>query len=896
MSSSESIQILMWNAQCIRNKSLEFFNYILDKSIDIVCLNETWLNINDKFGHTNYKCYRLDRVNQSHGGVSILVKKGLVHELLPSFKTKVIEAIGISVKLRNQNKIKIIAAYFPGIKSNVGINNATCFQDDLNLLTNTTQDYFICGDFNSKHRSWNCTRGNRAGNILFEMKNRKGFIIDHPNNHTYYPENYRYSSSTLDLVLTNGAQSYTKPQIASNLASDHLAISFEIHHQAEIFQTEYKILDYKKADWKKFRRIINEKINFLDLNIDNITTTTQVDDMTTFLTSTINESVNEAIPKVTPKNFKYMLTDSIKQLIAYKNSIRRAWQRNRQPQLRSLFMLLKHRVEYEIKEFRNKCWAEHLQNISRQHNNDRLWRVAKLLRNKQNMDHMMKVNNQTLLTPSEKANALADSFDKNHQITVNYRSRETDDLVNSFTHNLNSDVVDSFSQFYTKPKEIRYILKNCKNKKAPGYDNITNFVMKKLPRKALVYLTILLNGCIKLSHFPTQWKSAIVIGIPKPKKDVTNPDNYRPISLLSSISKIFEKVLLRHITRHMEEHNILKNEQFGFRRGHSTCHQLKRMVTNIKREIDLKKSVGMILLDIEKAFDSVWHDGLLYKLSHFGFPLAIIKIIKSFLQNRTFSVKYKNVLSTSRNLLAGVPQGSSLSPVLYNIYTSDLPDIETTQTSLYADDTALSASGIDPNEIIGKLTRGFSTLQQYYKTWRIKVNENKLQCIFFTKRRNLRYLPAPTLNIGQSEIPWSNVVKYLGMYLDPKLTFKYHTDKAVVKSTNMIRMFYSLINRRSQLCVRNKMLLYKSIFRPVLMYASPVWGSCAKSHRLTIQRQQNKLLKMILNLPRHHSTIDLHRKANLIYINDFISNCNNKFIISCSTSENPLINALNNII
>lgn len=185
-------------------------------------------------------------------------------------------------------------------------------------------------------------------------------------------------------------------------------------------------------------------------------------------------------------------------------------------------------------------------------------------------------------------------------------------------------------------EEVQAALKCSKNMKAPGFDSIFNLVLKNLSLSTLTHIVNIFNKCLDLNYFPSCWKMAKIVPILKPGKDPTSPKSYRPISLLSALSKLFERVILNRVQDHVSTNNILPPEQFGFRKGHSTAHQLFRVVNIIKKNKSVAKSTVMGLLDVEKAFDNVWHDGLVYKLYRYNFPNYLIKIIQHYLKNREF--------------------------------------------------------------------------------------------------------------------------------------------------------------------------------------------------------------------------------------------------------------------
>lgn len=268
-------------------------------------------------------------------------------------------------------------------------------------------------------------------------------------------------------------------------------------------------------------------------------------------------------------------------------------------------------------------------------------------------------------------------------------------------------------------------------------------------------------------------------------------------------------------------------------------------------------------------------------------------MIHSFLENRSCQVSINGKNSAKFDVPAGVPQGSSISPVLYNIFTSDItvPD-NGTDLALYADDTAIYSSATYPEIIIRKLQQSLNHMKLYFEKWKIKINGLKTQAAFFTRRIALQYLPDADLMFDNNSIPWEKSIKYLGVCLDKKLTFKEHTDCALQRSQKYIKILYSLINRKSKLNIINKRLLYITTFRSIITYACPVWNSCANMHKKKLPILQNKCLKIIYNLPWHYSTDELHSLADLPMLNDFTNAISSKFLSRCRTSTNTIINNL----
>lgn len=888
MANHNSLRLLNWNSRSLNNKVEEFFHFLESHAIDVAVVTETWLRSRNSLYHANYSTTRLDRQCSEAdrgGGVAILIRRGLQFNQL-DLSTSIVEAVGVSI-ITESTPINIVAAYYPGSSKKSHLQQ---FRRDIRRLTQFDQPFFIVGDFNARNQLWNCATSNKAGKILSQEQQSSNFYIHHPENPTRYPTG-RGRPSTLDLVLSNNQVQMSVPITHTDLSSDHLPVTFKINSSTSATRPENTYRCYNRANWNQFSRMVNNNIDLSSRLLSDLDEERKIDDAILFFGNVLARAEEACIPLSNYNHQRNILPDEIQQLIRLRNTRRRQHLRTRDPLLGAIVEQLNGIIRSKCAEHRYRNFGEMLKKLDPGSN--QFWKISRCLRNHVKYNPPLKVNGEIIVSSNQKAEAFAASFAAAHINTLE-GDAETTSRVNSTMDRINQAECIVNPGVLAKPKEILSIIRSMKTKKAPGPDGIRNVILKHLPKKALVALTKILNACLRLAYFPLKWKHASVIAIPKPNKNITCPGNYRPISLLSGLSKILERLILNRLNRHVEVNEVIPHEQFGFKKGHSTIHQLVRIKQEIKRNFSHGKSTGMVLLDVEKAYDSVWQEAVVFKLHQSNCPLYLVKIISSFLSNRRFEVTLNGSTSTSHPIPFGVPQGSVLSPTLYNIFTSDTIMVDGVVYAFFADDTAFLAADKDPAQIVTKLQHAQNNLESYQRKWRIKVNATKTQTIFFTKKRAARNLPTTAITTNGQPSNWEDDGKYLGVILDSKLTFAKHVNYSIDKLDKTVRCLYSLINRRSKLAVKNKALIFKCVLRPLMTYGSPVWGKCAKSHRARLQVKQNKLLKMIYGLDPFFPTSELHRLSNTELIDDFIERSTRTFVTSCQMSANPLIEVLAN--
>ena len=366
--------------------------------------------------------------------------------------------------------------------------------------------------------------------------------------------------------------------------------------------------------------------------------------------------------------------------------------------------------------------------------------------------------------------------------------------------------------------EVFYQLSKLQSNKSEGPDQCHPFILKSISEGIVIPLTCLFNKSLEEGVLPNSWKEATVIALHK-KGSKHQASNYRPVSLTSVVGKMLEAIVKDHIMYHLTTNNLLSDYQHGFRQGRSCSSQLLRVADMWTRSLDNKQEVDIIFLDLQKAFDKVPYERLLIKLSAYGIVGPLLSWIRNFLYNRRQRVRVRATYSSWSSVLSGVPQGSVLGPLLFILYVNDLPDEVQSSLWLFADDSKMFRS-ITTVEDSVQLQNDINLLLAWCYKWQMSFNNTK--CRFMTVGRisNARHYTMDTYS-GDFSIPITEEETDLGVVFNKNLKFTNHVSHCVRKANRILGIINHTFRKLNPHIFR---LLYVSLVRPHLEYASPVWN------------------------------------------------------------------------
>lgn len=870
------IILALWNANGLSQHSSELKIFLSTNNIDILLISETHFTKKSFFKIPSYSFYQtMHPDGTAHGGSAILIKNTLKHSESIHYTTNEIQATNIFVE-DSVGPLLISAIYSPP-KHNI---KKDLYIDFFKSLGNR---FIAGGDYNAKNTFWGSRLTSTKGRELYNAIRCMNLTVFSTGEPTYWPSDQRKIPDLIDFCVAKGISN--ERLVCKNsldLSSDHSPVIITLDKELQN-NLQKCHLHNKKTNWTHFKTILSSKLNVkMPLKSEE-----EIIEATEYLTECIQEAAWMSTPSITlhtKSHFK--VNHSINEKIKEKRLARKIWQRTRFPEdkrrlnkaSKDLKILIQSQKEHDLECFLRKLDTTQSSNYS-------LWKANKKVNSTISFQSPLRKHDNTWAkTPIEKAEVFANHLKTVFSINDERNELENENAVTNFlqeTHQMELPI-----RKFTR-SEITAVISRLKDGKAPGYDLITPKVLKELPNEAIIFIMHLFNACITKCIFPAQWKVAEIKMILKPGKPGEDVKSYRPISLLPILGKVFETLFLKRLMPIIESKAIIPSHQFGFRRQHSTIEQIHRLVEKIQTALDRKEYCTAAFLDIAQAFDRVWHKGLFYKAKKV-LPINFYSFIKSYLSQRQFFVKVEDEMSSLYPIEAGVPQGSVLGPILYLLFTHDLPTTTEVLTGTFADDTAIVTSSDNPKEASSKLQKNLDEISHWLKRWRMRANEAKSVHVTFTTRRET----CPQIKLNDVPIPQSDNAKYLGMHLDRRLTWKSHILTKRKSLGIKYREMFWLLSRQSSLSLENKIILYNSILKPIWTYGIQLWGTAAKSSIEIIQRFQSKTLRTMVNAPWYVTNAQIHRDLKIPFVKDEINAIITKYRDRIDSHPNELASSL----
>lgn len=899
------------------SRRVDLVSFTKDHHPDAVLIVETNLSEKHKVTIDNYNFIRNDKQpNRPFRGTGILLKDTTNHQPQDTSKWNLCSLEATATLIGTSAQLILLVSAYRHQKNSHALDT-----EDLEKIVAISHNcgathLIIGGDFNALHEMWKNTNRNPSGIRLSQWLQSNALDLrllttKHP---TFHRSNY---SSRLDLFLVSPDTDVQFPPgpvdelEVLDYPSDHRAVKLRINIDSRLTKViPKKFPNYNATDWRMFKDTLDSKLR--DLNVPNHRnmSPTEIDDSIDQFTSAIRSTIAEIVPVVAlHRRNQIPLPQNIIDLINNRKRLRRRWQRNRYThydyQLRSEISCLTVLIDMQIKVHHQQHWEKRLQSVTLDNSTFKKIKQFTGSLTREPTPALTIPNSDAIVSnDNDKADLLGSHFEavhnRNHLIGDQARSTRINLEVNtSFVDHapktVFSPVASANPSFVYNPdrhlvsvKSLSDLLKVRPNKKSVGTDGIPDIVLKKMSLRAKIFTAMLFNQIYNSGYYPSAWKRAVVIPIHKKDKPKQDPNSYRPIALLPCISKLYESAVKPRLKSECSSLGVIPLDQFGFEFGRCTSQPQIKFQTDIATNLNSRKPTIACALDIEKAFDTIWHEGLVFKMKEANFSPHICLIIYNYLKGRSFVVKANSTMSKAFTITAGVPQGGVLSAPLFNIYVADLPQPAHHQNQIqrlqYADDTLLYVSTFNLFDGQERINRYLTELQSYYEKWKMKLNPGKAEAIVFrgTCKQHTKKVSRDCKNVkivvDGHQLALQDKLKYLGVIYASRPTFVSHVDHAIRKASNAFNAIRPVLRCINGLSLKIKLLCYKQLVRPVLTYGFPAWCHISSHQMERLRVFERKCLRLATSLRRpigsyrHISNKTLYDTANIDRIDIFLTN------------------------
>lgn len=821
---SHNLSFVHYNVQSILTKLDTLYTELFE--FDILAFSETWLgpqiDTNDLLLQSYNKPERKDRVGDNHGGVMVYVKNGIYYKRRHDLEIRGIEAIWI--ELANNHKHVLFGLFYRPPNSNV--NYLSSIEDSIALATDTgIPDIIVSGDFNLDILSPQTARKVESLCLQFSLYQ----LIDSA---THFTE---HSVSLIDIILVSNKNHV----ILSGVGEPFLGQQLRYHCPV------YGIFKFSKPKAYSFTRSVwyYERGNY-DLLHDRASEvlwdslqSNDIDIFATNIHTAIVDIARECIPnkqiRVKRSDPPWLTTLLKRHIRKRKRAFRKAKRSNFDHDWKK-FRKIRNAVIKLIRESKQSFYDKLKDKLASDKLSAKDWWAT--------LKFFISPNSKSTVPSLEYNDEIyTDELDKANLLNGYFQSQTTLDEANTVLPDLPVVPIElQLSQIILSPLEVESVLKSLPLGKAAGPNGLSNRILRELSSELSLPYCILFNQSLHTGKIPNSYKEANICPVPK-KGDLSVVSNYRPISLLNSENKVFERLVFKYLFNHFRDNNLLTSLQSGFLPGDSTVNQLTFLYNTFCQALDSGKEVRAVFCDISKAFDRVWHSGLIYKLQAAGVTGEVLAWLKNYLKDRKHRVVLPSATSGWKYIQAGVPQGSILGPLLFLLYINDIVTDIDSNIRLFADDTSLFIIVENPTTAANCLNSDLSKISQWASSWLVSFNPTKTESLRFS--RKLNQLHHPPLYMQNHEITEVKFHKHLGVYFSDDCSWHHHINYVKEKAWDRINVMRKL---KFKLDRKSLETIYLVFIRPILEYGDVLWNNCTQYEKDELDKIQTEAARIVV--------------------------------------------------
>lgn len=839
-------------------KHIDELRLILTKSeIDVFAINETKIDIyvtDNEINIPGYTVIRRDR-NRFGGGVAVYIREVYSFCERKDLNVDCLEMISIEI-CKPRNKAFLISAWYRPPNSEIELFNA--FEIFLSKCDDENKDLLVIGDINCNMLKSPQDSNTKKLVFLSALYNLEQLIKE--------PTRITNTSSTLiDLIFTNQPNNISNSGVIDLGMSDHSLI----YAVRKIIMPKYRQVRSKVRNFKRFNdNDFVQELSAIPWYL--ITQCVDPNNSWQIWKSFFLECLDRHAPliyKSIKQNSIPWINSDIKKLMRSRDFHKKRAKKYNSQIHWDKFKSKRNKVNSEIKKAKIVYYQTKFSELSLAKDMKKTWSLVNTLLGKGGKSsNIAEINiNGNIYNQCEHIAEHLNDYFINIGPTLAAESACSSDY-DELLHNL-TDVNSQFKFHTITESNILKHLKNLKVSKATGVDQIPAKILKLSCNIIAPSLTYIFNQSITTGVFVDDWKRARVVPIYK-SEDRRKCENYRPISILPVVSKLFEKEIFGQFYQYLINNSLLSRFQSGFRPKHSTLSLLIQMNDKWLENMDNGELTGLISVDIRKAFDSIDHKILLRKMQEqFGIQGLELNWFQSYLTKRSQVCVVNGHTSSAKEIICGVPQGSILGPLLFLLYINDLPEcLLNTTPGMYADDTQIYASSANFTDLVAKLNKDLENIVKWLSQNKLQLHTDKTKLMFIGSPYNLKNkVGNDQVMINDKPVKRYTSFRCVGVELDEKLNWENHIDSIGKKAGSGIG-----IMKRVRPFVPYETLqnLYNSLVLPYFDYCSPLWDNCGSLLKEKLQKLQNRAARVMTGASYDIRSSDLLHAMSWKNLND----------------------------
>lgn len=810
----DSLKCFYLNARSIKNKFSELEAIMISEGYDIVGITETWLSEEDgdEYNIEGYKLFRKDRCNRRGGGVALYVNENINVQEIPEIEHFLpCEDIWVRLIGKHETGLNVGVCYRPPALDSI-VNEM--------LLKRITQacrggGTIIIGDFNYPGIDWEMVKGQGKGEEEFLDVINDNFLVQYVNKPTR-------EKAILDLVLCNDPDRISNVEVLEPLGtSDHSTVIFDVSWEVKKVSSKTKILNFRRANFDRMRSYLGK------IEWETLLDCESVNEMWERFKGALLDSQCRFIPKVSKSKLKKQnpqwMTSAIRKNLREKRNLYKMYIKDNNENTKAEYCKMRAVVKKELRNARRLYERQIAEGAKT--NPKRFFQYCSRKR---------KVKEEVKCIKNKYGSLLYDNKDIADTLNSYFVENFTSERVFIRPEGMSS-AQDYLAEIEVRDNEVLEKLHKLKADKAAGPDGLYPRVLREVSEIIFKPLSAIYRRSLETGEIPNDWKQGSIVPIYK-KGDRTEPGNYRPVSLTCIACKILESIIKDELESFLERNNILRDSQHGFRKGRSCLTNLLEFFEEATMTYDQSRAYDIIYLDFQKAFDTVPHKRLIFKMSSIGVTGGILEWIQNWLQDRTQRVVVSGISSELGMVGSGVPQGSVLGPLLFLVYINDLDWNIESKLVKFADDTKLGglANSLESTDVIQD---DLDRIQNWAEMWQMKFNVAKCKVVH-VGNKNIRR----DYFMGGLKLECAPHEKDLGVIVDQTLTGSSHCAVAVKKANRMLGYIAKSIEYKSKEVM---LLLYNTLVRPHLEYCVQFWGPYFKKDVEALEKVQRRATKLI---------------------------------------------------